>query len=378
MTIVAVFVILLIVLILVRQVRSRTNALDGIDYDSQFSKKLVEIDEPLELISTITNKLYHIRSFIRLSEQIAGVSEKVDMMTDPHYKRVTIQKFGLDRRLYSSTLYLIPRSKLRRTLKIAFDKRGRYLFRGASLYGGDFVGSKTQYKYFPLMREVVVYPKAIDVPQLQEIMGGFLGDISVRRFIMEDPILTIGTREYTGREPLKQMSWKHTARTNQMMGNHQMVVKQFDYTTEMVVTIFLDISKPKGKKTPDEYLENCFSVARTASQYLEDQKVSFEFVMNAYIAGFETNQIAQSLGKAHLRLIFEKLGRATYEIMETYEEMIERFMIGQDKNRSIIIITPRRDVTKQALAEKLQKRTTGALTFIYGEDFVGGAESDIS
>jgi len=371
MTIIAVFAILLIIIILVRQARSRSNALDGIEYDSQFSKKLVEIDEPVELISTITNKLTSIRSFIRLSEEIAGVKEKVDMISDPYYKKVTIQKLGSDKWLYSSTLYLIPRSKLRRTLKLTFEKRGRYLFRGASLYGGDFVGTKTQYQRFPTMHEVVVYPKSINAPQLLEIMGGFLGDISVRRFIMEDPILTIGTREYTGREPLKQMSWKHTARTNQLM------VKQFDYTTEMVVTIFLDISKVKGKKTPDEYLENCFSVARTASQYLEDQKVSFEFVMNAYIAGFQTNQITQSLGKAHLSLIYEKIGRATYEITETFEEMIKRFMIGHDKNRSMIIITPRRDLAKQALAAQLQKRTTGALTFIYGEDF-GGVEHGIS
>jgi len=370
MTIITIFVILLIIIILVKQVRSRSNALDGIEYDSQFSKKLVEIGEPLELISTITNKLTSIRSFIRLNEQIEGVIEKIDMLNDPYHKKITVQKFG-DKQLYSSTLYLIPRSKLRRTLKIIFEKRGRYLFRGASLYGGDFIGSETRYKYFPIEREVVVYPKAIDVPQLQDIMGGFLGDISVRRFIMEDPILTIGTREYTGREPLKQMSWKHTARTNQLM------VKQFDYTTEMVVTIFLDISKPKGMKTPNEYLENCFSAARTASEYLENKKISFEFVMNAYIAGFDTTQISLSLGKAHLRLILEKLGRATYEIMETYEEMIERFMIGHDKNRSIIVITPQRDLKKQALAKQLQKRTTGALTFIYGEDF-GGVEHGIS
>jgi len=100
MTIVAIFVILLIILISVRQVRSRSNALDGIEYDSQFSKKLVEIDEPLELISTITNKLPQIRSFIRLNEEIAGVSERVDMLTDPHHKKVTIQKFGTDNLLY--------------------------------------------------------------------------------------------------------------------------------------------------------------------------------------------------------------------------------------------------------------------------------------
>lgn len=368
-----IFVILLIMFIVIIQILSKEGSLKGIEYDCQFSKKLAEVDEQIELISTITNQLRRIRSFIRLQEEFNG--DDIQFLS----KNIKFHKIGLDGWVYHSTFYLTPRSKRRRKLKISFPKRGRYVFREARLYLGDFLGFESRREDFRVFKEVVVYPKLIESVHLQTLMGGFLGDISVRRFIMEDPILTIGTREYTGREPLKQMSWKHTARTNQMMGNHQLMVKQFDYTTEMVVTVFLDISKTKGKTTSSEDLENCFSLARTASQYFEQKKIPFEFVTNAFIAGIQTNRTEQSLGKAHLRLILEKLGRATYETTATYEAMIDNFMTSHEKNRSIIIITPQREVTKQILAEKLQERTMSPLTFLYGEDFkLGGIEDDIS
>ena len=45
-----------------------------------------------------------------------------------------------------------------------------------------------------------------------DVLSGFLGDVSVRRFIYEDPVLTTGFREYTGREPMKHISWTQSAR----------------------------------------------------------------------------------------------------------------------------------------------------------------------
>jgi len=139
----------------------------------------------------------------------------------------------------------------------------------------------------------------------------------------------------------------------------------------------MTISKVKTKTTSEECLENCLSLARTVSQYLEEKKISFEFITTAFIAG-QTNQTTQSLGKAHLRLILEKLGRATYETKVTYKEIIDDLIISQEKNRSLIIITPQRDTTKQILAEKLQKTITGSLIIIYGEDFLGGVADDVS
>jgi len=352
------------------QAWSTKNSLNGIKYEYRFSEKLIEIGETTELISTVTNESRRFVSFIRMVEAlpkgIRTLNRKVFIREDT---------LGLGHLSYNSSIYLMARSKLQRKLKITFDKRGRYIFRGAELRGGDFLGFTDKRKKFLDLRELIVYPKEIEAPQLQEVLGGFLGDVSVRRFIMEDPVLTIGTRDYTGREPLKQISWKHTARTNQMM------VKQFDYTTEMVVTVFLDISTVKRKTITSEQFENCFSLARTVSEYLKQKKIPFEFTTNAIIEGLgaEVRRLIQSSGAVQLRSIFEQLGRASYGTRESYESVLEKLTLKHEQNRSTIIITPQRDQVKYRLAEKLKERTTGALIFIYGEDFdQGGNEDDIS
>jgi len=352
------FFIAFIILICLVQLNSQKHALKGIKYEYEFSKKLIEIDEETELISLITNESHRLIPFIRMIEAFPrGIK--------PLNQSVYLREDAFNDFNYNSSIYLMARSRLQRKLKFTFDKRGRYVFRGATLYGGDFLGLKETREKFEQLRELVVYPKPIAASHLQDILGGFLGDMSVRRFIMEDPILTIGTRVYTGREPLKQLSWKHTARTNQMM------VKQFDYTTEMVVTVFLDISPVKGRTLRFEQLENCFSLARTVCQYFDQKRIPFAFVSNALIEGIneDNHRLVKGLGQAHLRAILERLGRASYGTRETYEALIKKLALNQEQNRSTVIITPLRDAYKQSVSEQLKEKTTGVLLFIYGEDF---------
>ena len=79
--------------------------------------------------------------------------------------------------------------------------------------------------------EVVVIPPRCENSNVLRTLGGFLGDISVRRFILEDPLLTVGFREYTGREPMKSISWTQSARVGRPL------VKQYDHTVDATVTV---------------------------------------------------------------------------------------------------------------------------------------------
>ncbi len=67
------------------------------------------------------------------------------------------------------------------------------------------------------------------------MLGGVIGDISVNRFIFEDPMLTVGFSEYTGREPMRDISWTQSARLGRMM------VKNYDHTVDLSVTILLNV-----------------------------------------------------------------------------------------------------------------------------------------
>ena len=361
-----IFIIFLIFVLFLAQKRSKKIGLTGIKYNYRLSKNAVEIDEQFEMVSTITNETRRFVPFIRLNETLpdqAKFPNDIQAMRNKPFVTTTNS--------YHSTIYLMARSKLKRKLKLKIDKRGWYVFNGATLHGGDYLGLSTMSKDFKSARTVTVYPEPVKSLHLQKIVGGFLGDISVRRFIMEDPVLTIGTREYTGREPMKQVSWKHTARTGQMM------VKQFDYTTEMVVTLVLDVEQPKGKMFTDEQFEICYSLARTVAQYLDKTKIPFDFTTNALISGLSdveknSSRVSQNLGTAHLRFVLEKLGRASYGTKVSFDELVRKLQAGrkQQQNHSIIIISPERDANKERLTAQLQTACNSGLLIIYGTDFL--------
>jgi len=361
-----IFILFFILALAIAQGWSKKIGLRDIKYEYRLNKSAIEIDEPVELVSTISNESRRFVPYIRIVEALP-------IGAQPLNKKISIRAnvLGLGGWFYNSSIYLMARSRLHRKLKLTFDKRGWYVFQGATLYGGDYLGLSTAQQAFPLAKTITVYPKPVRSLYLQQIIGGFLGDISVRRFIMEDPILTIGTREYTGREPLKQMSWKHTARTSKMM------VKQFDYTTEMVVTLVLDVDQPKGKVFTEDQFEICYSLARTIAEQLEQSKIPFEFTTNALIAGGETLEqgkmkVTQNLGKAHLRTILDKLGRGSYGENGSFEKIVEKLKVDQKErsDQSIIIITPERDIDKEQLARRLESENIGSILFVYGEDFI--------
>jgi len=355
-----IFLAVLIVVVYFVQAHSQKRALKDVDYDYKFSKQLVEADESFELISTIVNRSRRFIPFIRMEETLPkGVCAI--------HQSVGLREDVLGHLRYDSTIYMMPRSKLERRLEIVFSARGCYLFHGGKLHGGDFLGLKEKRESFQEFREVVVYPKGVNVGQLEQMLSGFLGDISVRRFIMEDPILTIGTREYTGSESLNRISWKHSARSGELM------VKQFDYTVETVVTVVLDINTPSGTPVDFQHVENCFSLARSVCQLFKDKHIAFDFVSNGRIQTSKTQKqrLDQNTRNVSLLDILERLGRSTYQPIETFEETIQDVKWRQDKGQGTIVITPQKDENKETLANTYLATAGSTVIFMYGEDVDG-------
>jgi len=354
-----IFFLVLIIVAYILQQWSLNNALKGISYEYTFTKQLVEPEEQIELISTVTNHSSRFVPFVELEEKFPvkvnllqeGVNLRMDLM-----RNVSL----------ASSVYLMPKSLLERRTLISFSQRGTYAFRGAKLSGGDFLGLSEKIESFPSFKEVVVYPKAVSLNQVDQMLGGFLGDVSVKRFMMEDPILTVGSREYTGREPLKQISWKQSARRNRLM------VKQYDYTSDPVVSVLLDINVSNNVKSEVNFhlIEQCFSITRTVCQFLEQKGIAYDFISNASTTNFlhRQNYLEKGLGKAHFRKTLEILGRSSVVATEPFFTTLKTLCQKNENNQSVIIITPFRDVEKQRFTQVLMKRD-GTFTIIYGEEF---------
>jgi len=353
------FLLALIIIGFMVQRWSMKNALKGVEYHCQPSRKLAAPDEIFELVTTLTNGSWRFIPFIQMTETLpktAVVHSEGVVIDRSHYTG----EMG-----YVSKVYLMPRSKLVRHVPVSISVRGRYLFMWAVLRGGDFLGLSENYESVKSsgFNEVVVYPQPAAGDYVAEVMGGFLGDLSVRRFIIEDPILTVGFKEYTGREPMKAISWSQSARAGRMM------VKSFDYTTEFSVSVVLNVELSEENETPS-LIENCLSITHTVCQTLEDRKIKYDFFSNIVAHGSlgRWDYIGEGLGQSHFQIVLEGLGRASYAAFEPFAALMNRMLDRQTDDRSIIVITPGSEAVAKAL---LRGRDEGRGVVISGGQLMG-------
>lgn len=312
---------------------------DGIGYDIKPSGTLFEIDEAFTLETTITNTRRLPVDFLRSGEIMP---DDITLLGG----EFTISAYPRGSALISHT-YLMPRQKIKRTLKASLPRRGNYFFRGATLTAGSFLGFAEKNKEFHLTREVVAPPKPVATPELTQLLGRFIGDISVNRFIMEDPVLTIGFRDYTDRDPMRSICWKQTARLGKLM------VKNYDHTLDLTVTVILNTDS-----ADKEGLETVFSLARSACDFLEASEIPYRLVTNAVVGGTAGRSlIRDGFGGDHALAVLELLARATYNNNESFVNMLARIAHGAEQGRSHILLAPETIPAITPFLYKLRART---------------------
>ena len=341
-------IIMLVIIALIVEAWSMTHSLDGVEYDVSIDRQLVEIDQPFHVITELRNRSRRFIPFLRMVEDLPG-GMKTDLRTT---HGGSIEEERLDMK---STVYLRPRQLLTRSFPATMPARGRYTHKGATLFGGDFLGLKeTTVNEFRLC-EIVVLPKPWRDVKLEETLGGFLGDISVNRFIMEDPVLTLGFREYTGREPQKMIAWPQSLRAGKMM------VKNYDYTIDLSVTVVLNVYDVDNLTLNHARMETAYSMTRSVVEALEEKGIAYSFYTNASAAGMTMpfNHITEGLGTAHLNAILEGLGRATYIAKESFYHMADTLVRSSDKGRSYIVITTNYNDDYAQLVNRLKDMSGG-------------------
>lgn len=247
-----------------------------------------------------------------------------------------------------------PRRSVTRQVNFSISKRGNYSYAKFQISSGDLLGFKETYKD-GAPENVVIMPEHSRHRPSIDALGGFLGEISVRRFILEDPILTMGFRDYTGREPMKHISWTRSATASTLQ------VKQFDYTAERHVVVILN-TEGAGR----EELEECLSLTRTVCEKLEQHKIPYGFRTNGNIPGpvGKIFHMAEGLGTQHLRTILYGLGRADRTCFYSFRYLAERTLQHRSSNESYIIITPPQDGAARAAIQKLENAVGNSLCIL--------------
>lgn len=324
------------------------------------SKRGCDPDETFGIVTTVSNYGRRTIPFLKIEEIFPG-----DINIQGTEKEAAKQKNFL----YIHALYIRRRQKITRTIPASLPHRGRYMFEGCRLLGGDFLGFRENTKEIHQYEEITIFPKRLDDASIYQTLSGYYGDFSARRFYLEDPILVNSYRDYTGVEPMRSISWIQSARKNHLM------VKEFDYTMDLSVTILLDAYLHWSEGEHTGQLEFCFSLARTIAEFLENKKVSYRLLTNAFIPNGNAlygGLLKSGQGSHHYTMLLFALGQAVSnslcDIDSLYNMMIENYS-GEN---AIFYIAPFEDEMRSSLADNLQKRLGSRVYPMYASEIMGG------
>ena len=302
-------------------------ALKMLFYEGELDKNLVEPEEEITLYHRVVNQSWLPTLYMNLMTSLPG---------DDSCKY---------------RMYLLGRQMWKAKTKFSCKKRGYYQFGNYYIEAGDAFGIRSEVHSDNLEHEVVVMPKKDNSVAVWKAYSGFIGDISVQRFILEDPVLTVGFREYTGHEPMKSISFLQTAK----MG--KTYVKCYDYTTELKVTILLNMYGGTS-----EAVEHCFEIVRTVCEDLETRHIAYGFASN----GDVIERMASGLGSNHFNTLMREMGKSKLISFYSLESLLRRCEKERYQSRGYILVTPPLDMKNQELISQFNQKLDFPMCILMG------------
>lgn len=332
-----VFLIVLIILGLALEIFTLQDSLENVDFEYHPAVDRAEPGENIDIITTVVNRGRLPISYIR-----ASIAYPIDALL-PSGLDSREERFS---RLVSSVFRLWGRQKVRRTMSVSLYKRGIHLFDGATLQRGDFLGFRETSKHFESRHELLIYPKPMDSSELRNALGSYCGEMIAQRHLIRDPIITMGVREYTGREAMKTISWSQSARRGELM------VREFDYTRDISCSVLL-ATNGLGPMESD-LLDKCCSVARTVCEGLTEKGVNIDLYTNAPLWGFSNRDIwSCNAAPGRMGDVLETLARVYAAARCPAEELVGVCTRAAGTGTAFVLIAPYNNEKIQAAMKAL-------------------------
>jgi uncharacterized protein (DUF58 family) len=244
-----------------------------------------------------------------------------------------------------SVLSLAPRSEKRWRQRTVCERRGRFLLGPLTISASDPFGLFRRAVQAGPRRELLVYPQILPLGDFglpaNELTGG---NIAQRRAFQSTP--TVATvREYQPGDPLNRVSWKATARHNQLM------VKEFDLDPVADAWIVLDLDRRlhATSATPDRafgpdpahrYLNSTVEYAVTCAASIASSLLERGRSVGLLTWSGHGQVIPPEQGPEQLWRILEALAVAEPNNTPPLREVLATHQAHFAGNHSLVVITP--------------------------------------
>jgi uncharacterized protein (DUF58 family) len=262
------------------------------------------------------------------------------------------------RRMLSMLLSVRWYERVRRHYTLTCSARGVHTFGPASLRTGDVFGLSTQELSMPKEDYLLVYPKVVPLDQLRLPASSPFGDVPLKRqWLFEDPMRTVGVREYRPGDSPRRLHWKATARAP----SQELQVKLFEPTTNQRVHILLNVNTSEQNWSWQGYdpraLEAAITTAASIASWATQHGLLVGLAANAKL--FHSSVAARidpSRDPRQLMHIFEALAQLVPMGSMPVESLVELERHELAFGTTVVMVT---SVTSQALIQQLLQLRRG-------------------
>ncbi|PDV98868.1 DUF58 domain-containing protein [Candidatus Chloroploca asiatica] len=278
-------------------------ALVRVAYERQLSQTRAFPGDELTLTIKVTNRKLLPLARLQVDDELPG-NLQIEGGTEPRrLGRSNLLQRRTSLRWYESIVW---------RYRIRLRARGAYRLGPVQLRSGDPFGLYDCDATLEVFTPLLVYPRFLPVEELGLPARNPLGDLRAPS-LLRDPLRTIGVRDYSPTDPLKDVHWAATARTGKLQS------RVYEPATSRTLVIFLDLDTFEFyyEGIDPEQVERMISAAATVARLGLEARDPVGLYVNGMPAEHEhLAHLPPGRSPAQFGLMMETLARlTTYSVM---------------------------------------------------------------
>ncbi|MGG1520044.1 DUF58 domain-containing protein [Paenibacillus oryzisoli] len=303
----------------------------GLQIDRKFDRAHAHAGEDMLMIETIMNRKLLPIPWLRLEATLStglrfGQMNNLEVSTGSLFQN------------HRSLFTLMPYTRIVRRHHVHCARRGWYKLETVAAAMGDLIGMQAASKTHRLHVELLVYPRLVQPEDVPILSSRWQGDVIVRRWMVPDPFLVSGVREYRFGDTMNSIHWKATART----GRLQVYNREFTADPRLVIVVNSQVTEEMWDAVTDpELVEKGLSYAATLADYAISQGVPVGFGYNGWRLDAPGVPVycAPEGGAQQLDYLFETMAKLAISCARSCEDFLQQLLEEETSPVDIFLLT---------------------------------------
>lgn len=303
-------------------------SLRRVDYKRHFDKLRAFPGETFKMTLRVTNRKLLPLSWLEINDSIPMALPPTEGILIPTH----IPQVGKLTAAFSLRWY----ERVNRRYELQCPQRGIYTLGPLDITSGDIFTLFESQETRKNQDRLVVYPYVWPLEDLGLPSKEPFGERKAHRRLLEDPLRTIGVRDYHPEDSLRHIHWKATARQGELQ------VRAFEPTTSLNLVILLNVTtfKHHWQGVIPDLLERTISLAGSIATWATGQKYRVGLVANGSMPHADQPiRVLPGRSPGQLMAILEALAAVTSFATMSIQDLLRRESPQLPWGATLVVVT---------------------------------------